>query len=250
VFQLRFGSAAVHLRKLMAEGVLGRPLVGLCNTTWYRSHEYYAVPWRGKWATELGGPTMIHGIHTMDLFLDLLGDWQDVRAMIGTLDRPIHVEDVSMAMVRFESGAMGSIVNAVLCPRQETHIRLDFQKATIEGKFLYAYGNGDWKMTQIREAEDERLKQRWELMPPEVPTTHGTQLAAMLDAFERGERPPVSGAEARRTIEFISSLYKSAATGCGVKRGSIAMGDPFYEHVAGTFALSDSDVGSQSNCRS
>src|SRR5205814_3895037 len=123
VFQMRFGSAAQHLRKLMKENALGKPLVGLCNTTWYRSHEYYAVPWRGKWSTELGGPTMIHGIHVMDLFLYLLGDWQEVRAMIGTLDRKINVEDVSMAMVRFENGVMGSIVNSILCPRQETHLR-------------------------------------------------------------------------------------------------------------------------------
>ncbi|MEZ4833224.1 MAG: Gfo/Idh/MocA family oxidoreductase [Caldilineaceae bacterium] len=43
--QRRAAPQATHRRRQ-----LGRPLVGTCNTTWYRTHEY-AVPWRGKWAT-------------------------------------------------------------------------------------------------------------------------------------------------------------------------------------------------------
>ena len=46
--------------------------------------------------------------------------------------------------------------------------------------------------------------------------------------MERGEPPPVSGAEARRILEFIASLYKAALTGNPVRRGEITPGDPFY----------------------
>jgi predicted dehydrogenase len=236
VFQMRFGSGAQHVRRLMQQNAFGKPLVGLCNTTWYRSHEYYAVPWRGKWSTELGGPTMIHGIHTMDLFLHLLGDFSEVRAMIGTLDRNIKVEDVSMAIVKFDNNVMASIVNSVLSPRQESHLRIDFQNATVEGKWLYGYTNADWKFTQVRENPDAEKLAQWESIGAEIPTTHGVQTAAMLDALARNERPPVSGAEACRTIEFITCMYKAAATGQPVRRGSIQQGDPFYNHVAGTFA--------------
>lgn len=55
VFQWRFGSAGQHVKRLMESGELGRPLVGHCQTVWYRDHDYFAVPWRGKWDTELGG---------------------------------------------------------------------------------------------------------------------------------------------------------------------------------------------------
>ncbi|WP_308066842.1 Gfo/Idh/MocA family oxidoreductase [Microtetraspora sp. AC03309] len=101
VSQHRFGSGARHLRDLVAGGVLGRPLVALCVTAWYRDHAYFDVPWRGGWATEGGGPTMGHGIHQMDVLLSVLGRWSEVRAMAGTLDRRIDTEDVSMAAVRF-----------------------------------------------------------------------------------------------------------------------------------------------------
>ena len=132
VFQWRFGAAAQHLKRLMENETIGRPLVGLCQTMWYRDLAYYQVPWRGKWVTEVGGPTVGHGIHLTDLFLWLMGDWHEMHAMHATLDRPIEVEDVSMAIVRFENAAMGSITNSVLSPRQESYLRLDFQRATVE----------------------------------------------------------------------------------------------------------------------
>ena len=73
IFQWRFGAAAKHLKRLMNTNQLGRPLIGLCQTVWYRDLAYYEVPWRGKWATEIGGATVGHGIHLMDLFLWLYG---------------------------------------------------------------------------------------------------------------------------------------------------------------------------------
>lgn len=233
VFQWRFGSGIRHLRTLIAAGEMGRPLVGICHTTWYRDAGYYRVSWRGKWATELGGCTMTLGIHAIDAFLWLLGDWQDVRATVGTLDRQIEVEDVSMALVRFANGAMGSIVVSSLCPRQETSIRLDFQKCTVELKSLYGYRNEDWKFTVTDGSPDAAALERWRTLPPEVPSSHEAQLADLLDHMERGERPLLSGAEARRTIEFLSALYKSALTGEAVRRGSIIPGDPFYHTMSG-----------------
>jgi predicted dehydrogenase len=233
VFQWRFGSAGQHLRSLIQSNAMGKPLVGICHTTWYRDLEYYAVPWRGKWSTELGGPTMGLGIHAMDFFLWLLDDWRDVRAMMGTLDRPIEVEDVSLAMVRFASGAVGSVVNSALSPRQETHLRLDFQKSTVELRTLYGYSNADWQFSVARHSPDQPKLEQWKAVPTDVRSSHAAQLAALLDSVARNERPLVSGAEVRRTIEFLTALYKSAITGQPVRRGSIQKGDPFYESLHG-----------------
>jgi predicted dehydrogenase len=36
IFQMRFGSSTAHVRRLADEGLLGRPLVGVCNTLWFR----------------------------------------------------------------------------------------------------------------------------------------------------------------------------------------------------------------------
>lgn len=233
VFQMRFASSSFHLRQLADSGILGRPLVGVCNTLWYRDAAYYAAPWRGRWDTELGGPTMGLGIHAMDHFLQLLGDWEEVRAMAGTLDRAIEVEDVSMALVRFANGALTSIVNSALSPRQETYLRLDYQKATVELTHLYSYNRDNWKLTLAPPAQNDALLQAWQNFPPDVGSTHGAQLNEFVRNLDEGTRPLTSGQEARRTLELLSALYKSAFTGAVVRAGSIQPGDPFYAAVHG-----------------
>ena len=236
IFQMRFGSSTAHVRRLADNGQLGRPLVGVCNTLWFRDAAYYDVPWRGRWDTELGGPTMGLGIHAMDHFLHLMGDWRDVRAVAATLDRAIEVEDVSMAIVRFTSGALGSIVNSALSPRQETYLRLDYQRATIELTHLYGYTRDNWKFTPVPPAQDDSLLQAWQSFPPEVGSTHGAQLCAVVADRDAGRRPLTSGVEASKTMELLTAIYKSAFTGEIVARGSIRPGDSFYEALHGNRA--------------
>ncbi len=233
VFQWRFGSGGQHLKQLITSGALGRPLVGICNTTWYRTPAYYAVPWRGKWATELGGCTMGHGIHAMDFFLWLYGEWQEVRAMMGTLDRDIEVEDVSMAMVRFANGAMGNITNSVLSPREESYLRMDFAQATVELTHLYSYRNQHWRFSGLPGVDASADLAQWQALPDEIPSSHAAQLTHYVNAMRNHERPPVSGADVRPTIEFLASLYKSAITGRPVQRGEIVAGDAFYGAMNG-----------------
>lgn len=232
VAQWRFGSAVKHLRQMMASGVLGRPLVGVCNTMWYRDADYYRVPWRGRWETEVGGPTATLGIHLLDLFLWLYGSWSEVNANIATLDREIAVEDISMAMVRFENGAMGSVVNSVLSPRQESYMRLDFQRATAEVTALYRYNNDNWRFTPAFEA-DGAVMDAWRENSVNIAGNHAAQLNDVLDCMETGQRPPVSGDDSRFTLEFIASLYKSALRRTPVERGSITPDDPFYYAMNG-----------------
>ncbi len=228
VFQWRFGSAVKHLRQLIAKGTFGRPLVAVCNTLWYRTQDYYNVSWRGTYASEFGGPTVSLGIHLMDLFLFLMGDFQEVQASIATLDRKIEFEDVSMAMVRFENGAMGCIINSALSPRQETYLRLDFEKATLECTALYRASNDNWRISLPPNVEDSETISAWASLNDDLMGAHDQQLRELLDSIDENVRPAVSGDESRRIIEFIASLYKSASTGRAVRRGDLTPDDPFY----------------------
>lgn len=233
VFQHRFGSAATALRRQIVNGELGgAPLVGVCHTLWYRDDAYYNVPWRGKWSTEGGGPTMGHGIHQLDLTLSLLGDWAEVRATMGTLQRSVETEDVSMAMVRCESGALVSVINSVLSPRETSYLRFDFTDATVELTHLYGYDNSNWVWTPARHVTDAERVARW-APKDNVPSSHAAQLAELLDSFERGARPAVSGADGRRVLEFIAGLYQSAETGRPVLRAEITPDNPYYHSMSG-----------------
>ena len=51
--------------------------------------------------------------------------------------------------------------------------------------------------------------------------------------MDANRRPLLSGPEARRTLELLTALYKSAFTGRPVVRGSIVPGDPYYHALHG-----------------
>ncbi|MFF0156664.1 Gfo/Idh/MocA family protein [Streptomyces sp. NPDC005263] len=232
VFQHRYGSGAVHARELITSGELGAPRVAHCQTTWYRDAAYYAVPWRGKWSTEGGGPTMGHGIHQYDLLLHLLGPWTEVRAMAARLVHDTESEDVSTALVRFENGALATVVNSVLSPDEVSRVRIDCADATVELTHLYGHRNEDWVYTPAPHVPAERAA-AWSAPAEDVPSSHTAQLGALLDAYDNGVRPPTSGADARATLEFAAALYKAAFTGDPVHAGEIGPGDPFYPAMHG-----------------
>jgi len=231
VFQHRFGSGAVRLRELAANGVLGRPLVALCNTTWYRDDEYFAMPWRGTFEVEGGGPTMGHGIHQFDLLLSILGPWEKVTAIAGRQARPTKTEDVSMALVTFENGAMASIVNSLVSPRQTSELRFDYENATVELEHLYGYKNENWTITP-GPSQDE-VASAWSADLPAVPSGHTAQLNAVLDALTAGDRAPVPLAEARNTIELAAAIYASAFTDKPVRRGELTRGSDYAKRMGG-----------------
>lgn len=234
VFQMRFASSAVHMRRLIASGALGRCMLVSCNTLWYRDSEYYGVPWRGRWETDFGGPTVVLGIHAMDLILSLLGDWAEVRAMTGTLGRAIETEDLSMALVRFECGTHASIINSALSPRQESYLRFDFEHATVELTHLYSFGKEHWRITSNPTPEGEAAARAWASFPePDQPCSHGAQLTEFLNDIENGRAHATSGTGARNTVELITAIYKAAHTGNAVMRGCIHPGEPFYASLHG-----------------
>ena len=234
VFQHRFGSGAVHARELLAAGELGAPRVVHCQTTWHRDTAYYAVPWRGTWASEGGGPAMGHGIHQIDLMLDLLGDWEEVRAMAARLVHDVETEDVSVATVRFPGGALGTVVNSVHSPDEVSRIRIDCADATVELTHLYGHRNGDWRYTPARAvASDHARVERWRTPANDVPSSHIAQIGELFDAMAQRRRPRASGLDGRTSLEFVAALYKSAFTGQPVHKGEIGPGDPYYSHLHG-----------------
>ncbi len=234
VFQWRYGAAS-HLRNLMSE--FGQPRLAICNTLWYRGANYYAAaPWRARWETSGGGVAMTMGIHAMDMVLWLMGEWDDVSAITASLGQALEIDALALAQVRFASGALGSFNNSTLSPRQESYVRLDFDHITLELTHLYRYVNEDWRFYIQPDVPPSsplvsRL-QAWRKKPHTLPAEIATQWRSNLEMLQSGQRSNVLWS-VRPTYEFLAALYKSAATGQPVKRGTILPGDPFYASMRG-----------------
>lgn len=242
VFQHRFGRAGRLAQRLLEEGAdgagVGRAHVAVCDTLWYRPEPYFAVPWRGRWEVEGGGPTLGHGIHQIDLLLALLGPWDEVSAMAARQARTTDTEDVSAAVVRFARGTIGTLVSSLLSPRETSTVRVDTENATFELEHLYGYDDASWRFTPA--PGYEHLAEQWvaglRADPGGGPSGHTAQLGALFDAMDAGGPLPVPLVEARATMELVAAVYASAFTGRAVRRGEIGPGHPFHARNDGTGA--------------
>ncbi|WP_421743186.1 Gfo/Idh/MocA family protein [Cellulomonas sp.] len=228
VFQQRTGTAVGHVQKLLADGTLGRPLVGVCHTLWYRKQEdYYAVPWRGKWATEGGGPLLGLGIHQLDLLGFLLGEWAEVDARAFRLDRDLETEDTSTAVVRFANGAIVSVLTTALAPRQTSYVRVDTTLGTVEVEHLYGHDARAWRLTAAPDrtgGEPVETPASWTLPTDDEPSGHTPLLRAVYAALRAGEPLPPVAAEPHRSLELVTAIYASASLGRPVTKADLAPG--------------------------
>lgn len=221
VFQQRSGSAAARVKELLDSGVLGRPLSALCQTHWYRAPEYFAVPWRGTWATEGGGTTLSHGSHQIDLLAYLLGEWESVHATLWRQQHDIETEDLSHASLVFASGAVASVVTTVLGPRQSSLIRIDTEHATIELEHLYGHAHADWTITPAAHV-DEATSSAWVLPELEIPSGHDALLADIYASLGSGDGMPPIVSHPSRALEIVTGIYASAREGRCLTRADLA----------------------------
>jgi predicted dehydrogenase len=235
VFQHRFGSGARRLRTMIDSGVLGRPLLAVCHTLWFRDQAYFDAPWRGRWDTEGGGPTMGHGIHQMDLLAYLLGDWTEVSALARRQARQMETEDLSLASVTFASGAVASVVNSVLSPREESYLRFDFERAAVELRHRYGYRDGDWQITPAP-GHEAAVTAAWAAGERGVPSGHRAQYAAVLASLRGRTAPPVTSADALRTMQLVAGIYASAFGGRPARPEDLGPDSPFYQRMDGSGA--------------
>jgi predicted dehydrogenase len=245
IFQHRFGSGAVRAKRLLEDGGLGTPRFVLCETSWFRPRSYFDPDWRGTWIGEGGGPTLGHGIHQIDLMLHLLGPWRTVDASTFRLDRPVQFEDVSLATIVFENGAVGTVINSLVSPVELSRIRIDTTVGSLEVDHLYGYSDADWSFVPapggeqsltpgVGGAHEGGAMDVWTATAGvDVPSNHEAQLARLVDDVAAGREHEATLASSRPTMEFVTALYASAFTGRPVDRAELVPGHPFYDRLNG-----------------
>ena len=98
------------IRDDIAKGIYGKVTHGSIFVRWGHDDDYYnSAAWRGTWAKD-GGSLMNQTIHAIDLLVWLMGSEPcEASAMISRRLRHIEAEDLGMAVLRLENGALASI---------------------------------------------------------------------------------------------------------------------------------------------
>lgn len=214
IFQYRFNREALRLKRALDAGLFGRPVIGNALVHWHRTQEYYEEKggWRGTWALDGGGALMNQSVHAIDLLQWLLGPVESLSAYTDTLTHDIETEDVASATVRFTSGAMGAI-QGTTSTHTDYPLKIELRgtqgSATFEGSRLT-----DWRPSR----DEEVLSAEEQLNFPDKPdepfgAAHERQLRAIFAALGEGSEPPIPGEEARKAVEIILGIYRSARVG-------------------------------------
>jgi predicted dehydrogenase len=227
VFQYRWGNGVRRLKQLVERGVTGRLYLATIETAWRRGADYYSVPWRGRFATELGGCLTTHAIHAHDMLRWVAGDIANVFARTATRVNAIEVEDCAALSLALAEGGLVTSAATLGSTPEISRLRFCFEQLTAESSLSpYAPGNEPWSFTPGSEAAGARMAEALADFAP-MPERFAGQFAAFHAALASGAPPPVTWADARASLELLTAAYHSAATGEAVAL-PIGAGHPAY----------------------
>jgi predicted dehydrogenase len=216
IFQYRFGNGLRRLLHLRDKGVLGRLYLATVETHWRRLPAYYAVPWRGRWATELGGCLVTHAIHAHDMLTHVLGPVASVHARTATRVNAIETEDCAVLSLAMADGGLAALSVTLGAMSEHSRLRFYFEQAAVES-CLAAYRPHlePWQIEPRSEAAADAIAAALADFEP-APEHYLGQFTELHDALTGGSPLPVTVADARRSIELFTAAYHSTATGTEV----------------------------------
>jgi predicted dehydrogenase len=216
IFQYRFGHGLQKLKFLTDAGLTGRAYLATVEMAWRRRAEYYAVPWRGKWRTELGGTLLSHAIHTLDMLCYVAGPVRNVFARTATRVNPIEVEDCAAVSLELADGALATLAVTLGSVVQITRHRFCFEQLTAESNTQpYRNSSDPWTFTGDTPEASARLEAALARFEP-LPEGFEGQFYRFHTALRDGAPLPVALDDARAALELVTAMYVSARSGQAV----------------------------------
>jgi UDP-N-acetyl-2-amino-2-deoxyglucuronate dehydrogenase len=214
VKQNRLNPPIQLLKRAIDRNRFGRIYMASCTVHWARPQEYYdQAPWRGTWEFD-GGAFMNQASHYVDLIQWLMGPVETVMAKTATLARRIETEDSGVAILKFRSGALGTIeVTMLAYPRNlEGSITILGEKGSVKIGGTAVNKVENWQFADYD--DDDKLVATAETNPPNVYGLGHLGYYANVVAVLRGEaKPDTDGRAGRKSLELILGIYESAKTG-------------------------------------
>lgn len=217
IFNYRFNDAVRVLKNAVDAGRFGTITNASIYIPWWRSDEYYKSSWRGIWALDGGGALMNQSIHMVDILQYMMGPVDSLFAYASTLGHPqIEVEDTSVAVLKFRNKSLGMVYGTTASyPGQFRRLEITGTKGTV---IMEENSLKVWQFAEHLD-EDNDISTKYGTVeggggvsdPMAIPfEPHARNIAAFIDSIEKGETFEIDGYEARKSVEIILGIYKSA----------------------------------------
>ncbi|MGB2715276.1 MAG: Gfo/Idh/MocA family oxidoreductase [Vicinamibacterales bacterium] len=218
VHQNRYNLPIVKARQALEQGRFGRLVLGTIRLRWTRDQAYYdSEAWRGTWAHD-GGVFMNQAVHHIDMLSWFMGHIESVRSMASTRLVKIECEDTGVAVIRFNSGALG-VLEATTATRPKDlegsiSILGEHGSVVIGGFFMNELLT--WSFDQKLPGDDEVIE-KFGRNPAQLGYNLGEYLRDVIASIKTKKAALVDGLEGRKSLELITALYESIETNTDVQ---------------------------------
>lgn len=217
IFQHRFDPSARRVKDALEKGILGSVVLASAHVKWHRTEEYYqAQRWRGQWSTAGGGALINQAIHMVDLLCWFMGGVKSVSAYMGSLTHQVEVEDNLVAILNFSNGAMGTIeASTSSYPQTPERLEISGSEGTIaisDGKIVRWDLSTNIALGYEGPGEAEEGEPRF-VGKSYYGSGHPKQIEDFVKAIQEDREPFITGKDARKTLEVIFAIYRSADSG-------------------------------------
>ncbi len=219
-YQLRFHPGFLRTQEILAQGLLGRPLLAEACVAEYLPGFHPYEDYRRMYASrrELGGGVTLSQIHEIDLLLALFGRPERVFSLGGKLSSlEVDVDDVSSSLLEFR-GSAGRVL--------PVRLHQDFVQRPAERRLAIVGERGklEWSLSarnlrrfgpegELCESHDYSALPRNRLFEAE--------LSHFLDCVERGESPNVSLRSGAQSLAVALSILESQQSGMPVNVAAV-----------------------------
>lgn len=209
-------------RSIVQNGRLGRVVTANVMCTVLKPDAYFDAAWRRQPG---GGPVLINLIHEIDMLRFLCGEITEVQALSSNAVRGFAVEDTAAAVLRFASGALGTVVlsDAAASPwcwdfcaaEQDQYPRQDVQSHFIAG----THGSlslPDLALWNYRGERSWHAEMTLEKTFVHKADAYSRQLQHFAAVIEGREAPLCSAVDGLRTLQATLAVAEAARSGQAV----------------------------------
>ncbi|MBN1481633.1 gfo/Idh/MocA family oxidoreductase [candidate division KSB1 bacterium] len=229
ISQRRLYPPVQRIRQAIDAGKLDVPVLASVTMLGWRDKKYYdSDRWRGTWELEGGGVLVNQAPHQLDIFQWFMGDIDQVYGVWDNLNHPyIEVEDTAAAVVKFKSGALGTILvsnsqNPALYGTVHVFgkngasvgVQTDGGAMFVAGMstILEAPYNDIWTIPGEEHYREQWKRKETELFQKINPMEyfHQLQIQDFCESILKDRNPMITGQEGRKTVELFTAIYRSA----------------------------------------
>jgi len=218
-YEMRYAPAHALARELIQAGAIGdiigiqiQTLIDKPLTYWQSGYTARSVnPWRGIKAQAGGGVVLMNTSHLLDALAYITGLMvTSVSAEIGTLVSNVEVEDTATATLRFNNGAIGSLIAGAHINGAHNEEYCSLYGTEGQLRLPDPYGHDPLRIYLKRPWGDFAAEQ-WHSIPMESVPVYQRAIEDFVQAVQSNECAPIGAKAARQVLAVVLGMYQSAA---------------------------------------